>query len=344
MTARTIPRPRRGFTLIELLVVISIIAVLISLIAPAVQSARKSARKLQCLNNMKQMGLASANFASGRRGQLPFILAPDTSNTVQQSWCIQLLPFLDQAALSQEIATDPAGTGTNSTWTNVYLSVFKCPEDSTEGEVGGALSYVANAGYATQAGWDGTGSNPPAQYLASYNWDGDPNTWDGTPTGTIYDGDVAMAKAFTALYRKGYGATTSATLDDPLDGATNTLMFSENLQATKWTSTSGNWREFSFAAITTTAAVNTAVTSSPKDWTAVYTAANTITDHKINNNINTTDAAPRPSSSHTGTVNVVFMDGRGTSINEQIDMSVYLRLLTSSGSKYGQKTLSENSY
>ena len=64
-------RARRGFTLIELLVVISIIALLASLVAPAVQSARLAARRVECLNNMRNVGLAIHNFASSSSGELP---------------------------------------------------------------------------------------------------------------------------------------------------------------------------------------------------------------------------------------------------------------------------------
>src|SRR5271156_669168 len=75
------PSSRRGFTLIELLVVIAIIAVLIALLLPAVQAAREAARRAQCVNNLKQIGLAAANYESSQ-GAFPSacLLARDATN------------------------------------------------------------------------------------------------------------------------------------------------------------------------------------------------------------------------------------------------------------------------
>ncbi len=97
---------RSGFTLIELLVVIAIIAILIALLLPAVQQAREAARRTQCKNNMKQLGLAMHNyhdsmlvfpFATITRinGPAP---APGTSNS-RQNWFHMILPYVDQAPL-----------------------------------------------------------------------------------------------------------------------------------------------------------------------------------------------------------------------------------------------------
>src|SRR5579871_903720 len=86
-----IPRLRRpGFTLIELLVVIAIIAVLIALLLPAVQAAREAARRAQCINNLKQIGLAMHNYESSN-GSLP----PGVKQSAYGTWIVFILPYLE---------------------------------------------------------------------------------------------------------------------------------------------------------------------------------------------------------------------------------------------------------
>src|SRR4051812_40453631 len=97
---------RRGFTLIELLVVIAIIAVLIALLLPAVQAAREAARRSQCVNNLKQMGLAIMNYESSN-GSLPPVGSTTPTGVgasfQNQSLKTRILPFMEQQPLYNTI-------------------------------------------------------------------------------------------------------------------------------------------------------------------------------------------------------------------------------------------------
>src|SRR5690606_12375535 len=104
MITRRLPPPacrRLGFTLVELLVVIAIIGILVALLLPAVQAAREAARRIQCANNLKQIGLALLNYES-THNVFPYA-AGTTANQAGQSatywsWSALLLPYLEQAA------------------------------------------------------------------------------------------------------------------------------------------------------------------------------------------------------------------------------------------------------
>jgi prepilin-type N-terminal cleavage/methylation domain-containing protein len=137
-------RRRQAFTVIELLVVIAVIAILIALLLPAVQSAREAARRMQCRNNLKQMGLALHNYQSTHRvfppselnsrgdaGCDPFEVAVEDNLshcTDYQSWTALCLPFLDQTALANTYDYNSAWSSLkNREAVSTQLAIFQCP-------------------------------------------------------------------------------------------------------------------------------------------------------------------------------------------------------------------------
>lgn len=138
---------RRGFTLIELLVVIAIIAILISLLLPAVQQAREAARRMQCTNNLRQLGLALHNYSDAhqrfpagyfsyatRNGQAPAWAQLDPGSwdgAPGWSWAAMLLPFLEQGNVTGAINFDtPIWNAQHRDAIGTKLSVFLCPSSS----------------------------------------------------------------------------------------------------------------------------------------------------------------------------------------------------------------------
>ena len=119
--------PHRGFTLIELLVVIAIIAVLIALLLPAVQAAREAARRAQCINNLKQIGLALHNYHDT---QQTFPSGGWIVSGMNIGWSAAILPGLEQAALFSALNFNhPYNDVSNSSAVATVLTVYLCPSE-----------------------------------------------------------------------------------------------------------------------------------------------------------------------------------------------------------------------
>jgi len=209
--ARLLLRPvrLRGFTLIELLVVIAIISVLIGLLLPAVQAAREAARRAQCVNNLKQLGLATHNYIDAM-GTLPmgftFQFNPARNRmSVSHSIFVAILPQMEQEPLYNAVNFDVAiHNAPNITIAGVGLSILYCPSD---GKVGLAKE-VPDGGFYDSGG--GT--------MRYTSYAGNTGTWQ-----YWYQQDPIPQQRMNGLFHI-YSSVRPA---DITDGTSNTLLFGE---------------------------------------------------------------------------------------------------------------------
>jgi prepilin-type N-terminal cleavage/methylation domain-containing protein/prepilin-type processing-associated H-X9-DG protein len=159
-------KKRLGFTLIELLVVIAIIGVLIALLLPAVQMAREAARRTQCVNNLKQIGLALHNYADGFNALPPSsVTGYNGTAFFWQGWSVQsrLMPYLEQTQKYDGINYNlSSGDASNTTAILFLRSVWLCPSDP-KGEEKRAAKGFDNTNYGFNRGdwfvWGGPNSS-----------------------------------------------------------------------------------------------------------------------------------------------------------------------------------------
>jgi prepilin-type processing-associated H-X9-DG protein/prepilin-type N-terminal cleavage/methylation domain-containing protein len=363
------PRRRLAFTLVELLVVITIIGMLVALILPAVNGARERARQLQCLNNLKQLGLATFSHDTSK-GQVPgltqfikrssteyanvgydstnrkFTVVPATTSsppTASQlqgiagfSWATMLLPRIERSDIWDQIISPPRdGSGVAQPVQIPPVDTFVCPSDrdvTTQPDIPG-LSYSGNSG-----GWD-------------------PRDSSGKPVVTTTNpiqGDTAENGVFQDMagYDRIGARAPKVRLGAINDGSATTLLYAENIHKS-YDPTSAVSSAPAFAWLGGDWASGSVEQQLGFVWVVPLTAGATSPSQPVSTSVNdqeaiNRDTAPtplspqydpkipryaRPASAHSGGVNVAFCDGHGDFLRDDIDYAVYQQLMTPWGRK-----------
>jgi len=328
----------RGFTLIELLVVIAIIAVLIALLLPAVQAAREAARRSQCVNNLKQMGLAVHNYISSigslpPSGQAGSGTVNGMPNVQNYSMKARILPFMEQQvmynamnfAVSATWNDASGGAAVNATVISAKVSGFLCPSDSNPGNSSAFISLnsinyiVACTNYGNNGGL--------SRYYS--NW---------VPLGPAYftgdDGSLNQV----------------ITLASITDGTSNTQLMTEFVKGTAGQQRPGLGLSFSSAQFQGAPVFNPALTAQDAvaclqsstyswDFKGEYWIEHSggrggaITNvmqpnQKSCNAGSQIDTQVAASSQHSGGVNVLFLDGSVKFIKSSVSQATWWALAT----------------
>jgi prepilin-type N-terminal cleavage/methylation domain-containing protein/prepilin-type processing-associated H-X9-DG protein len=227
----------RGFTLIELLVVIAIIAVLIALLLPAVQAAREAARRIQCTNNLKQLGLAIANYESSNSsfpssdifGNNGFCSGFGFSNNCQNTpWFVLTLPYIEQSSLANSFnySIGPEGVQylgflVNSTVETTKISSFQCPSDNQNFL---AMSVLGALVGNSNLNWNLTKGN------YGINW-GNTDYGQANPnTSSLFKANSSLHLASPWGINSAANGPTLVRIASVTDGLSNTQFVSELLQ------------------------------------------------------------------------------------------------------------------
>jgi len=321
---RPLPKSSRpGFTLIELLVVIAIIAVLIALLLPAVQQAREAARRIQCKNNLKQIGLALHNYHDSYTVFPPGGTYQFNVTSSDGGWSVQarILPFVDQANLSNLIDFSRS-YGSQPTVTQSRVPMFACPSEvNNQIYPDGPLNWVPinyGVNYGQWFVWNPTNGQIGTGAFGPNSRNGTRDFTDGT-SNTLAAAEV---KTWQWYLRETGGAPSQPSSGSGLSaiGAGGQL---RNSGHNEWGDARSNQSSF-----TTTFGPNTRC---PHNNAGTTVDVDFVSRREGNSTTESTYAAITSRSWHVGIVNALLMDGSCRSISENIDINVWRALGTRAG-------------
>ena len=320
-------RSRLGFTLVELLVVIAIIGILVGLLLPAVQAAREAARRTQCTNNVKNVALATVAFENTKKQYPSYQGEYGRSGAVWKTgtWVVALLPHLEQQALRDEW-DDPT---TNGAWgpTSVAfypnISILKCPSDITT-DATAENSYIANCGFYVSDTLVTAGMLTGLAY-----------PFPGASSSAEFSANIKKSTrqangVFTNKVTGSMGFNTDKVNSDGMrDGLSQTLVFSESLQADSWQYyNTGDDSTRAHVGMVWLYRMETPAIKAPRSvMPAQLVDRNKINGEKLTATVGSFEVA-RPSANHPGVVVGAMLDGSTRSISEDIEYTVYQALLS----------------
>ncbi len=332
-------RPYSGYTIIELLVVTAIISVLIALALPAVQSARNSARQVQCLNNLRNVSLGIIQATdSANRFPASGYYGDGTPGTVgsYRSWVLETLPYLGESNIFNKWDMNKGyNDPINETLANSHIPILTCPSDITEVAGNGNLSYVVNSGVGFTALIAGIHDCPIGPSSGNLDLNGNGITCNSSTSG---DGTPADREIFTQMglffnetWKGEPRSKRHHNMAGLTDGASNTMLISENIRtgydpakpSSSWASPSPFLTSFYIG--------NPCLNGNCSSGNVDYNRSNSGSS-AINAGIDQSEgSSPFPSSLHKGGVNVGFCDGHIQFLSENIDGKVYAALASPQG-------------